>query len=243
MHNAPSVLCRALAGRTRWVDLRDHPLVPLARLAETKKVHQLPTLRRNRVHRARSRLRRPHRMPTPGPCSSFRCSRRANLIGAIVIYRQEVALHSPTSADRAGHEFASQAVIAIENTRLLASQRKLNGVAGAADRDFGGAQVISSSPGRLEPVFEAMLDKCRAHLRSQVRGVVARRGRRASGRLRCTACRQPTSRTAATRTGDPSRPRRPAKPSFAHETGGAHRRPEGGRGIHQGLPAAQGGGG
>ena len=83
------------------------------------------------------------------------------LIGAIVIYRQEVRPFIDKQVELVSH-FAAQAVIAIENARLLSELRQrtddLTRVAGAADRDLGGAAVISSSPGELEPVFNAMLD-------------------------------------------------------------------------------------
>jgi len=76
------------------------------------------------------------------------------LVGVVVIYRKEAIAFNDRQVEVV-QSFAAQAVIAIENARLLNELREsLQQQTATADV----LKIISSSPGELEPIFQAILE-------------------------------------------------------------------------------------
>ena len=142
--------------RNPVVDVRDNPGIPLDRVTKTKQVVHIPDLRTDQSYLGQNdRIVTLVDVAGARTLMSVPMLKEDELIGAIVMYRQEVRPFTDKQIELV-QNFAAQAVIAIENARLLNELREsLEQQTATADI----LAIISSSQAELKPVFETIVDR------------------------------------------------------------------------------------
>jgi len=153
MHNAPKAYGDLRSRETSFLPTG----TPTGRVVETKRPLHIADLSADKAF-ANSRM-----VKLAGARSTLGVPmlKDDQAIGAVLIYRQEVRPFTEKQIALMTN-FAAQAVIAIENARLLNELRqRTDDLSEALDQQTATSEVlkvISSSPGELEPVFNSMLE-------------------------------------------------------------------------------------
>ena len=160
IHNAPRAFAEAVAQREPV--FRPGPLTPLASVIATKQVVHVADYAASEAYKQRyASAVRMVEQAGARTLLNVPMLRDETLIGDLSIYRQEVRPFTERQIALV-QNFAAQAVIAIENTRLLNELRqRTNDLTKSLEQQTATSnvlRVISSSPGSLEPVFQALLE-------------------------------------------------------------------------------------
>jgi GAF domain-containing protein len=150
-HNTPP----AFAESRKRGPFRPGPTHPFSRLVVTKQILHVDDVAALPGYLERDpQIVEPVELGGIRTCLVIPMLKDANLIGALVVFRQEVRPFNDKQIALLTN-FAAQAVIAIENARLLNELRESLEQQTATSEVL---QVISSSPGALEPVFNTILE-------------------------------------------------------------------------------------